>query len=57
LIEGAEMKDEVMLERKELDINTLLVLRTFANLFDGDEGRILMLKQYEKVIPFKKILI
>jgi PUL domain len=52
LIEGAEMKDEVMLGRRELDANTLLVLRTFVNLFDGEEGRSLMLKDYEKVIIF-----
>ena len=30
--------------RKELDTNALLVLRTFVNLFDGDEGRQLMNK-------------
>jgi hypothetical protein len=50
LIEGAEMKDEVMLGRKELDTNTLLVMRTFVNLFDAEEGRSLMLKSYEKVV-------
>jgi hypothetical protein len=50
LIEGAEMKDEVMLGRKELDTNSLLVLRTFVNLFDAEEGRSLMLKSYEKVV-------
>jgi hypothetical protein len=44
------MKDEVMLGRKELDTNTLLVLRTFVNLFDAEEGRLLMLKSFEKVV-------
>jgi hypothetical protein len=49
LIEGAELKDEVMLGRKELDVNTLLVMRTFVNLFDGQEGKGLMVKEYERV--------
>lgn len=56
LIEGAEMKDEVMLGRRELDANTLLVLRTFVNLFDGEEGKSLMLKDYEKVIILRLAL-
>lgn len=45
------MKDEVMQGRKELDTNSLLVLRTFVNLFDGQEGRQLLLREYEKVRP------
>jgi len=49
LIEGAELKDDVMQGRKELDTNALLVLRTFVNLFDGEQGRELLLKEYEKV--------
>ena len=51
LIEGAELKEDVMQGRKELDTNTLLVLRTFVNLFDGDEGRQLMKKAFENVFP------
>lgn len=50
LIEGAEMKDNIQ-GRKELDTNALLVLRTFVNLFDGDEGRSLMTREFEKVLP------
>ena len=50
LIEGAELKEDVMQGRKELDTNALLVLRTFVNLFDGDEGRQLMKNQFEKVL-------
>jgi hypothetical protein len=38
-----------MLGRKELDTNALLVLRTFVNLFDGEEGRGLLMGEYEKV--------
>lgn len=49
LIEGAELKEDVAQGRKELDTNALLVLRTFVNLFDGEEGRALMTKEYEKV--------
>ena len=37
--------------RRELDTNALLVLRTFVNLFDGVEGRELLLREYEKVWP------
>jgi hypothetical protein len=39
--------------RRELDTNALLVLRTFVNLFDGVEGRGLLLREYEKVWPKK----
>jgi hypothetical protein len=49
LIEGAELKSEVMQGRKELDTNSLLVLRAFVNLFNGEQGVALMLKNYEKV--------
>ena len=51
LVEGAEMKEEVMLGRKDLDTNALLVLRTFVNLFDGKEGRELLVREYERVSP------
>ena len=51
LVEGAEMKKEVMPGRKELDTNALLVLRTFVNLFDGKEGRELLVREYERVSP------
>ena len=50
LIEGAELKEDVMQGRKELDTNALLVLRTLVNLFDGDEGRQLMKSQFGKVL-------
>lgn len=43
------MKEEAMLGRKELDTNALLVLRTFVNLFDGKEGRELLVREYERV--------
>ena len=49
LIEGAELHEEVMQGRKELDTNALLVLRTFCNLFDSDDGKKLMMREYEKV--------
>ena len=49
LIEGAELKSKVMQGRKELDTNALLVLRAFINLFDAEQGRDLMLGNYEKV--------
>jgi hypothetical protein len=49
LIEGAELRDEVMQGRKELDINALLVLRTFVNLFGEDQGKALMTREFEKV--------
>jgi hypothetical protein len=51
LIEGAELKDEVMQGRKELDTNALLALRTFVNLFEGDEGIALMMTEYHRVCP------
>ena len=41
--------------RKELDVNALLVLRTFVNLFDGEQGRSVMTKEYEKVLDAAKI--
>lgn len=50
LIEGAEMKENIK-GRKELDTNSLLVLRTFVNLFDRDEGKTLMTNKFEKVFP------
>jgi hypothetical protein len=50
LIEGAEMKENIQ-GRKELDTNTLLVLRTFVNLFDGEEGISLMTSDFKKVEP------
>jgi PUL domain len=50
LIEGAEMKENIQ-GRKELDTNALLVLRTFVNLFDGEEGISLMTSDFKKVEP------
>ena len=55
LIEGAELKEDVTQGRKELDVNTLLVLRTFVNLFDGEQGRAIMTKESEKVLDSAKI--
>jgi len=55
LVEGAELKEDVMQGRKELDVNALLVLRTFVNLFDGEQGRAVMRKEYEKVLDAAKI--
>jgi len=49
LIEGAELTAETMQGRKELETNALLALRAFVNLFDGDEGKVLMTNEYEKV--------
>jgi PUL domain len=49
LIEGAELREEVMQGRKELDTNALLVLRTFCNFFGSDDGKKLMMRDYEKV--------
>ena len=50
------MKDDVMQGRKELDTNALLVLRTFVNLFDGEEGRELLTREYERVCSSPRIL-
>ena len=55
LIEGAELKEDAMQGRKELDVNALLVLRTFVNLFDGEQGRTIMKREYEKVLDAAKI--
>ena len=52
LIEGAELKDDIVQGRKELDTNALLVLRTFVNLFEGAEGTELLTKNYVKVEGF-----
>ena len=49
IIEGAELHEEAMQGRKELDTNALLVLRTFVNIFESDNGKALMMKEYEKV--------
>ena len=49
------MKHEVMQGRKELDTNSLLVLRTFVNLFEGVEGRGVMVGEFEKVLEASKI--
>lgn len=51
LIEGAEMKEDVMEGRKEIDVNSLLAVRAFVNLFEGEEGKRLMTAEYEKVPP------
>jgi hypothetical protein len=55
LVEGAELKEDVMQGRKELDVNALLVLRTFVNLFDGEQGRAVMTSECEKVLDVAKI--
>jgi hypothetical protein len=52
LVEGAEMVEGVMERRKEVDVNSLLAVRAFVNLFDGEEGRRLMFVHYEQVNPF-----
>jgi len=51
LVEGAEMAEGAMEGRKEVDVNSLLVIRAFVNLFEGEEGRRLMVAHYEKVVP------
>jgi len=38
-----------MLGRKELETNALLVLRILANLFEAEEGRSLLVSQYDNV--------
>jgi hypothetical protein len=53
LVEGAEMVETLMEGRKEVDVNSLLAVRAFVNLFDGEEGRSLMTVHYEKVPLFR----
>src|SRR5271163_2514748 len=48
LIEGAELKTGVTRTGKDLDANTLLVLRTFVNLFEEQEGISLLTRDFEK---------
>jgi hypothetical protein len=55
LIEGAELKEDVMQGRRELDVNGLLALRAFVNFFDAEPGRGLMAREYEKVLDAAKI--
>ena len=57
LIGGAELKEDIMQGRKELDVNALLVMRTFVNLFDGEQGRTIMKREYEKVLDGAKIAV
>jgi PUL domain len=49
LIDSAELSEGVMLGRRELDNNCLLVLRTFVNLFETERGRGTMLDEFVKV--------
>jgi hypothetical protein len=51
LINGAEMTEGVMDGRTEADVNSLLALRGFVNLFEGEEGKRLMVANFEKVCP------
>ena len=53
LVEGAEMQEGVMEGRKEIDVNSLLAVRAFVNLFEGEEGKRLMVRDYAKVILSK----
>jgi len=55
LLESAELQEGVMLGRKELETNALLVFRTFVNLFDAEEGRTLLAGQYEKVVAYLEL--
>src|SRR5579871_5004879 len=49
LLESAELQEGVMLGRRELELNAMLVLRTLANLFGAEEGRSLVTREYQKV--------
>lgn len=49
-VEGAEMQEGVMEGRKDVDVNSLLAVRAFVNLFEGEEGKKLMVRDYAKVI-------
>jgi len=50
LVEGAEMQEGVMEGRKDFDVNSLLAVRALVNLFEGEEGKKLMVRDYAKVI-------
>jgi len=50
LIEGAELKSDVTRTGKDLDANTLLVIRAFVNLFEEQEGISLLTRDFEKVL-------
>jgi hypothetical protein len=49
LFEAAELQQGIMLGRKELETNALLVLRILANLFEAEQARALLASQYENV--------
>ena len=55
LIQGADLRPDVTRTGRDLDANTLLVLRTFVNLFEEQEGISLLTRDYKKILEAAKI--